>query len=87
MVLPSEVLQQFGPTAAYSFKATTPSTAGSSSVTMQLDSEDEGGFPCQAMIHHIYSTYARSGLSGTGGDTQLMVAVCAEMLAISGGNH
>ena len=44
MVLPSEVLQQFGPTAAYSFKATPPSTAGSSSVTMQLDSEDEEDF-------------------------------------------
>jgi hypothetical protein len=32
--LPSEVLQQFGTTAAYSFKATPSSTAGSSSVTI-----------------------------------------------------
>ncbi|XP_055734319.1 uncharacterized protein LOC129821080 [Salvelinus fontinalis] len=42
--LRSEVLQQFGTTAAYSFKATPSSTAGSSSVTMQLDSEDEEDF-------------------------------------------
>jgi hypothetical protein len=42
--LPGEVQQQFGTTAAYSFKATPSSTAVSSSVTMQLDSEDEVDF-------------------------------------------
>ena len=42
--LPGEVQQQFGTTAACSFKATPSSTAGSSSVTMQLDSEDEEDF-------------------------------------------
>ncbi|XP_031733330.1 uncharacterized protein LOC116399955 [Anarrhichthys ocellatus] len=42
--LPSEVLEQFGTKTAYGFKVTPSSSAGSSSVTMQLDSEDEEVF-------------------------------------------
>ena len=90
--LPSEVLQQFGTTAVYSFKATPSSTAGSSSVTMQLDSEDDEGLLANLwFIIFTVRMQGRSGLSGTGEGTQLMVAVCTTVcvrtVAISGGNH
>lgn len=39
--LPNDILQQFGTTAAYSFKAIPSSSADTSSLTEQLDSEDE----------------------------------------------
>lgn len=42
--LPIEVMQQFGTTAAFSLKATPSSSADSSLMTMQLESEDEKDF-------------------------------------------